>query len=256
MYDEIMKKDILGNYGKEQYSKNKADDRYIKATYKAFNIDVKKYKNFIDICSNPNTHTIYLLNANDSIVGNGISLPIEKSGYKPSKFIDNYKERYSVIYFDLLNDNFDDIRTDKVDYATGDCFVRHNIGSDEIDFKGIVTLNNRLQNSMLKLLSLKLKPGGDALVLLPFHFDPIVFFNYIYILKKMFYKIGLYKSDEYTPNLSIVYIFCKIFNDNFDKKLLDNLDDMLFDKAFVKDNVKYLDYVFMNINIGMIKSIK
>jgi hypothetical protein len=255
LYEEVNKKNILGNIGKEQYTNNKEDDRYVKSTYKAFGIDTTKYNSFIDICSNPNTHTIHILDNNKKITGNGISLQIDKGGYKPSEFIENYKDRYKVIYFDLLNDDFDKLQLEKVDYVTGECFVRHNIKDKNTKFSDMVNLNNKLQNSMLKLLALKLKPGGDALILLPFHFDPIVFFNYIFILKKMFNKIGIYKSDKYTPNLSIVYIYGMSFNENFDKKLLDN-SNMLFDKTFVNENIKYLDYVYMNINIGLIKSIK
>ncbi len=61
----------------------------------------------------------------------------------------------------------------------------------------------------------------------------------------------MYKSDKYTPSLGIVYVYCINKVGNYDEKY-----HMVYDKAFVADNVKYLDYVYMNINIGLIKSIK
>jgi adenosine deaminase len=255
LYKEATKKNILGNIGKEQYTKNKADDNFIKETYRFLKIDPEKYSTFLDICSNPNTHTLYVLDSNPDIKGTGISLQIEKGGYEPSKEISTYSNRYNIIYFDLLNDNFDTLPTNKVDYVTSECFVRHNIKNKGVSFEDVVQLNNQLQNKSLKLLSLKLKPKSDALILLPFHFDPIVFFNYLYVLEQMFDKITLYKSPTYQPNLSIVYIYCQSFNPNFDLDLL-TANKILFDKDFVKLHIKDLDYVFMNINIGLIKSIK
>ncbi len=249
LYEEVMKKGIYTNVSKEEYRKKKHDDGYITDVYKAFRINTKKYDKFLDICSNPNTHTLHILKNNNKIQGKGVSLPVEKKGYPPNPKIFNYSDRYGITYMDLLNDDLDAVKYD-VDYVIGDCFPKHNM-TDKSSNKDIDDLNDKLQENTIKLMSKSLKLGGDAMILLPFRFNPIVFFNVLFILKKMFTKVGLFKSEKYTPGLAVVYIFCTNKTCNYDPSFF-----MAFDRDFVKNNIRYLNYVFEKINIGIIKGIR
>ncbi|XWV25901.1 putative orfan [Tupanvirus soda lake] len=74
----------------------------------------------------------------------------------------------------------------------------------------------------------------------------------------MFDEIEIFKSEINTPDLAIVYIYCKEYNINFNRDILKKLRDgyILFDKEFLYQHIADIDYIYEKINIGMIKSIK
>lgn len=240
---------------KKQYQKNRDNNTYMDEVYIHFKIDLSKYHSFIDVCSNPNQHTLFILNANKSIKGTGISLQTNKGGYPEHKDLAKFASRYTVNYFDLLTDNLADLSLAKSDYIVIECFARHNVLVKEHNVKKFNTI---LQLSAIDVLVTYLKDGADALYLLPFHHDSLFLLNQLFLLDKMFESVKLFKSEISTPDLSIVYVNCIRYKSQFDRSLLKRIksNEILFDKDFVARSIKDIDYVFEKINIGTIKSIK
>lgn len=260
LYNMLIDKNIFESFGKKQYKSVKYKYNYnVKLhneLYNKLDIHLDKYNSFLDICSNPNNHSIYILNNNKNIKGIGISLYIDKGGYPPNPIINDYKDRYEIIYFDLLNDDKKKLlQNQKFDYASSDCFIGHN--------KDIIQTNKIFFNKILQLNSLDiilhlLKPGGDMIYLLPFQHDPIFFLNFLFLLHQIFKQNKLFKSETYTPDLSIVYIYSENYDINYNREFLNKIknEEIIFDKIFLKQHIKDINYIYEKINIGLIKSIK
>ena len=252
----LLEKKIFDSYGKKQYRKNKFSNNSNYYLYKELKIDTLKYNSFFDVCSNPNNHSIYLMNSNKKIKGVGISLGIDKGGYPPNPEIDKYKDRYEIIYYDLLTDNKKKLQSlKKFDYALSDCFIKHNriLLNNKLNF-----FNKLLQYNSLDLILSLLKPGGDMIYLLPFQFDPIFFLNFLFLLYQIFEKNTIYKSKDYYPDLAIVFIYSEKYNPDFDKKYLNEIKEkeIIFNNDFLEEHINDIDYIYKIINIGLIKSIK
>jgi hypothetical protein len=93
-------KNMYDSYGKRQYraQTKKCVNVHIAEVYRSLNIDLSKYHVFTDICSNPNVHTLHILNNNPTIQGTGISLAVSKNGYPPNPKITDFKDRYHIIF--------------------------------------------------------------------------------------------------------------------------------------------------------------
>lgn len=256
LYNFLIDHNMFTSFGKKQYRKEKLNfNKAINEVYKKLNIDLFKYKSFIDICSNPNQHTLYILSNNKLISGKGLSLHIKKGGYPSDKKIELYKDRFDVTDFDLLNDKLTDLNFPVSDYALSDCFVRHNINVRD---EHIQKINLLLQLNSLKVLSNFLKNNGDALILLPFIYNPVFLLNMLFLFKKMFNDIVLFKSEIFVPNLAVVWVYCIGFDRNFDRSYFKDLvsDKNIFDAEFMMKHISDIEYIYSKINLGLIKSIK
>lgn len=255
LYNQLMESKLYKSFGKTQYKQNKENNNYIDEVYKEFDIDIKKYESFVDVCSNPNQHTLYILNQQPRIKGQGISLAVNKRGYPPHPDINLFKNNYWVNYFDLLTDDIKNLKIPMSDYIIIDCFARHNLQVKEHNVK---RFNLVLQLNALNIIVNFLKENGDSLYLLPFHYDIVFLLNILYALNKMFRRIKIFKSEINTPNLAIVYIYCVSYDSKFDKDILKKFRNnyVIFDKKYLQNQIKNVDYIYKKINIGHIKSIK
>ena len=219
--------------------------------FNKFGITPNDYNSFLEICSNPNNNSLFLLKNNKKIKGYGISLHQEKGGYSLNPQISEFIKRYSYKDFDVIYDDIKMLKNIKlVDLIVGDCFINHN--------KKRTNDNILLQSKFLEIAFKKLKKGGDMVFLLPFRYDVVFLLNEIYLLEKYFKKVEQHKKKGTVSDLAVVYLYCSNFNKNIDYDLFDKFlnNKLLFDKKFVKSKLKDINEIYMVMNCGLLEGFK
>lgn len=213
IFDDIFR--LSDKYGlsalaKSEYRDNKMDEgSFIDRLIDNCDIDKQKYNKFVDLCSNPGSVSLKLLSIckqnSDDAHGFGISLPIDKGGYK----LDDRLKRpdYTLVWADIL-EKLEYKEIDKVDCAYCACFIRHNKGKENM-------VKDLYVNSYWIACS-KLKLGGDLIILLSFQWDVELLLNTVQLLGDSFNDIILYKDKYYTPGLSIIFVVCKNYKQQID----------------------------------------
>lgn len=194
------------SYSKKQYSEDKYKLDFSKIISERLAIDYSKYKSFIDICSNPNTSAIVAMQSNPAMVGYGVSLQLDQGGYEANPKLDKYPN-YKIKYYNLLRDDpklLNDIP--KVDFALADCFARHN---KEAQRGNVTQIQKELQQRAFKIIFDKLNSGGDIRIAFPFMYDNIYLLNTITMLKENFENVIVHKDRDVTPDISVIFIYCK-----------------------------------------------
>jgi hypothetical protein len=190
---------------KAEYSGNKLYREFYSPIFDKLSIDVAKYKNFIDICCNPGALSIKILESNDNITGYGLSLPPSKHGYEASAELDRFKDRFNVIYFDILTDDSAILPRESVDFACISCFPKHNENAENI------TLN--LYAKAFTIAIDRFHAGSDLYWVFPFRWSPSVLLNVLKLLREHFGRVDFYKDEIATPGLAVAHIMATGFKE-------------------------------------------
>ena len=227
---------------KSEYSGAKGEINYLDDVFEKLNIRLSKYANFLDLCCNPGTVTLYILNNNKNIRGIGLTLHPKEGGYKTSRDLENHP-RFKILFRNLLQDStVKFILNNKADFANTSCFIGHNRGKGDL-------VNKLYSNSYIISMN-NLNKGGDLLNLLSFKWDYELLLNTIALLKKSFNTVSLYKSPTYTAGLSNVYMFCESYNGNF---ILDIVNDYnsgknIYNNSILQDYSHTINKIFGVMN--------
>ncbi len=224
---------IFDKYGtsrktKQEYTEHKDSDSYFGYTFAYFGINAGKYTNFMDLCCNPGTFSLFMLKHNLYAKGIGLTLQPFKGGYKASPQLINHP-RFKIIYRDLLEDDSLKFKVhNPIDFAYAGCFIKHNVGKED-------STRKLYANSYMIALS-NMKKGGDFLNLMSFRWEYEFLLDTIALLLTCFENVRLYKSVEFTPGLSHVHLFCTNYKGSVDKDAF---------AKYVANEVKLYNYTIL-----------